>query len=206
MIRLFLALPLAGALGLALFSFMAWMVDNGHQRSPDNSETLSFNMVMVEQEQEVQRRQRAVPEQPEMPEPPPEAQTSQSHAEVTPLNSMSSLPSLDLNTSIDGLAINAPTFSDFGSNQQAMPLYRVEPRYPAKALKRGAEGHVIMSFTIDETGRPIDIQVTDANPRRMFEREAMRALKKWKYQPKVVDGKAIAQVGQTVKLEFKLAK
>ncbi len=206
MIRLFLALPLAGALGLALFSFMAWMVDNGHQRSPDDNETLSFNMVMVEQEQEVQRRQRAVPEKPEMPEPPPEAQTSQSQAEVTPLNSMSSLPSLDLNTSIDGLAINAPTFSDFGSNQQAMPLYRVEPRYPAKALKRGSEGHVIMSFTIDETGRPIDIKVTDANPRRMFEREAMRALKKWKYQPKVVDGKAIAQVGQTVKLEFKLAK
>ncbi|UPR54906.1 energy transducer TonB [Vibrio cyclitrophicus] len=206
MIRLFLALPLAGALGLALFSFMAWMVDNGHQRSPDDNETLSFNMVMVEQEQEVQRRQRAVPEKPEMPEPPPEAQTSQFQAEVTPLNSMSSLPSLDLNTSIDGLAINAPTFSDFGSNQQAMPLYRVEPRYPAKALKRGAEGHVIMSFTIDETGRPIDIKVTDANPRRMFEREAMRALKKWKYQPKVVDGKAIAQVGQTVKLEFKLAK
>ena len=206
MIRLFLALPLAGALGLALFSFMAWMVDNGHQRSPDNSDTLSFNMVMVEAEQEVQRRQRAVPEQPEMPDPPPEAQVSQSQAEVTPLNSMSSLPSLDLNTSVDGLAINAPTFSDFGSNQQAMPLYRVEPRYPAKALKRGAEGHVIMSFTIDEMGRPVDIQVTDANPRRMFEREAMRALKKWKYQPKVVDGKAIAQVGQTVKLEFKLAK
>jgi len=206
MIRLFLALPLAGALGLALFSFMAWMVDNGHQRSPDESETLSFNMVMVEQEQEVQRRQRAVPEKPEMPEPPPEAQTSQSQAEVTPLNSMSSLPSLDLNTSIDGLAINAPTFSDFGSNQQAMPLYRVEPRYPAKALKRGAEGFVIMSFTINETGRPVDIKVTDANPRRMFEREAMRALKNWKYQPKVVDGKAIAQVGQTVKLEFKLAK
>ncbi len=206
MIRLFLALPLAGALGLALFSFMAWMVDNGHQRLPDESETLSFNMVMVEQEQEVQRRQRAVPEKPEIPEPPPEAQTSQSQAEVTPLNSMSSLPSLDLNTSIDGLAINAPTFSDFGSNQQAMPLYRVEPRYPAKALKRGAEGFVTLSFTIDETGRPTDIQVTDANPRRMFEREAMRALKKWKYQPKVVDGKAIAQVGQTVKLEFKLAK
>jgi protein TonB len=206
MIRLFFALPLAGALGLALFSFMAWMVDNGHQRSPDNSETLSFNMVMVEQEQQVQRRQRAVPEQPEMPEPPPDAQTSQSQAEVTPLNSMSSLPSLDLNTSVDGLAINAPTFSDFGSNQQAMPLYRVEPRYPAKALKRGVEGYVIMSFTIDETGRPVDIQVTDARPRRMFEREAMRALKKWKYQPKVVNGKAIAQVGQTVKLEFKLAK
>ncbi|MEZ9038369.1 energy transducer TonB [Vibrio cyclitrophicus] len=206
MIRLFLALPLAGALGLALFSFMAWMVDNGHQRSPDDSETLSFNMVMVEQEQEVQRRQRAIPEKPEMPEPPPEAQMSQSQAEVTPLNSMSSLPSLDLNTSIDGLAINAPTFSDFGSNQQAMPLYRVEPRYPAKALKRGAEGFVSLSFTIDETGRPIDIEVIEANPRRMFEREAIRALKKYKYQPKVVDGKSTPQFGQTFTFEFKLDK
>ena len=206
MIRLFLALPIASALGLALFSFMAWMVDNGHQRAPEKSESLTFNMVMVEQEQEVQRRQRAVPEQPEMPEPPPEAQASTSQASVTPMNTLSSLPALDLNTSIDGLAINAPTFSDFGTNQQAMPLYRVEPRYPAKALKRGAEGYVIMSFTIDETGRPIDIQVTEANPRRMFEREAMRALKKWKYQPKVIDGKAIAQLGQTVRLEFKLAK
>ena len=63
-----------------------------------------------------------------------------------------------------------------------------------------------MSFTIDEQGRPTDVKVTDAKPRRMFEREAVKALKKWKYQPKVIDGKTIAQVGQTVKLEFTLAK
>lgn len=206
MIRFLLALPLAGALGLALFSFMAWMVDNGHNRAPESSESLSFNMVMVEAEQDVQRRQRSVPEQPETPEPPPEAKVSQSTAEVTPLTPMTSLPSLGLDTSIDGLAINAPTFSDFGSNQQAMPLYRVEPRYPAKALKRGAEGFVVMQFTIDPTGRPTDVKVLEANPRRMFEREAVRALKKWKYQPKVIEGRAVAQVNQTVKLEFKLAK
>ena len=52
MIRLFLALPIASGLGLTLFSFMAWMVDNGHQRAPDKSESLTFNMVMMEQEQE----------------------------------------------------------------------------------------------------------------------------------------------------------
>ncbi|MBW3698118.1 energy transducer TonB [Vibrio sp. T187] len=206
MLRFLIALPLAGVLGLALFSFMAWMVDNGHQREAEQSESLSFNMVMVEAEQEVQRRQRSVPEQPKAPEPPPESQVSQSKAEVTPITPMTSIPSLGLDTSIDGLAINAPTFSDFGANQQAMPLYRVEPRYPAKALKRGAEGYVVMQFTIDETGRPVDVEVLEANPRRMFEREAVRALKKWKYQPKVIDGKSIAQLNQTVRLEFKLAK
>jgi protein TonB len=63
-----------------------------------------------------------------------------------------------------------------------------------------------MSFTIDETGQPTDIEVLEAEPKRVFEREAIRALRNWKYQPKLVDGKAVTQPGQSVKLEFKLAK
>ncbi|MDF5586334.1 energy transducer TonB, partial [Vibrio parahaemolyticus] len=49
-------------------------------------------------------------------------------------------------------------------------------------------------------------EVIEAEPQRMFEREAIRALKKWKYQPKVEDGVSIEQYGQTAKVEFKLAK
>lgn len=204
--RVILAIPLAAAIALSLFSFMAWMVDKSHHRAPEASEALSFNMVMVENEQEVRRRQRSVPEQPKAPEPPPEAKMSQAQTQMTAMTPMTSLPSLGLDTAIDGLAISAPTFADFTSNQEVMPLYRVEPRYPAKAKKRGLEGEVVLSFTIDPTGRPIDISIVSATPKRVFEREAIRALKKWKYQPKVVGGKAVAQVGQTVKVEFELAK
>ena len=204
--RVILAIPLAAAIALSLFSFMAWMVDKGHYRSSEASEALSFNMVMVENEQEVRRRQRSVPEQPKAPEPPPEAKMSRAQTQMTALTPMTSLPSLGLDTAIEGLAISAPTFADFTSNQEVMPLYRVEPRYPSKAKKRGLEGEVILSFTIDPTGRPVDISIVSATPKRVFEREAIRALKKWKYQPKVVNGKAIAQVGQTVKVEFELAK
>nr|WP_253649417.1 energy transducer TonB [Vibrio tubiashii] len=181
------------------------MVDISHRRAPEPSEALSFNMVMVENEQDVQRRQRSVPEQPQAPEVPEQMPRSQANTQLTQVSPVAQ-PMLGLDTAIDGLAISAPTFGDFGVNQQAMPLYRVEPRYPTKALKRGAEGYVVMKFTIDPTGKPIDVEVVEANPKRMFEREAIRALKKWKYQPKVVDGGAIAQLGQTVRLEFKIAK
>ncbi|PSV49837.1 energy transducer TonB [Photobacterium indicum] len=202
--RLVLALPISIFVALGLFTFMAWMVDNGHQGSPEQSQNLAFDMVMVEQEQDAQRRQRTVPEKPETPEPPPEAvpKSSQS-ATSTPVPSM---PNLGLDTAVTGLAINLPTFSDFGANQQAMLLYRVEPRYPARAMKQKAEGYVVLSFTIDPQGRPTTIDVIDAKPRRLFEKEAVRALRKWKYQPKVVDGKSIAQVGQTVRLEFKISQ
>lgn len=205
--RLMLAAPVAVVMAFAVFSFMAWMVDNGNRKPPASKPALSFNMVMVEHEQDVQRRHRSVPEKPKMPEAPKQSPVSDvSSADVSPMNSIESLPALGLDTSIHGLAIDAPTFGDFGVNQQAMPITRVEPVYPARAQKRRIEGFVSLRFTIDKTGRPTDIEVVDSEPKRIFDREAVRALGKWKYQPQIIDGKAVEQPGQTVKVEFKLAK
>ncbi|HIF9454885.1 TPA: energy transducer TonB [Photobacterium damselae] len=216
MLRVLMAFPLAILLAGGLFTFMAWMVDNGSRQEPESTPPLSFNMVMVEQESEVQRRQRVVPPKPEAPKPPPQVMPSQSKPTSVSTLPVASISSLGLDTSISGIAVSAPKFGkiegtanlgagiNVGSNQQAMPLYRVEPRYPARALKQGAEGYVVLQFTIDTQGRPSDISVVEAKPRRLFERDAMRALRKWKYQAKVIDGQAVEQPGQTVKLEFKI--
>ncbi|PSB86260.1 energy transducer TonB [Photobacterium damselae subsp. damselae] len=216
MLRVLMAFPLAILLAGGLFTFMAWMVDNGSRQEPESTPPLSFNMVMVEQESEVQRRQRVVPPKPEAPKPPPQVMPSQSKPTSVSTLPVASISALGLDTSISGIAVSAPKFGkiegsanlgagiNVGSNQQAMPLYRVEPRYPARALKQGAEGYVVLQFTIDTQGRPSDISVVEAKPRRLFERDAMRALRKWKYQAKVIDDQAVEQPGQTVKLEFKI--
>ena len=204
--RLLLALPASLLISVSLFSFMAWMVDKGNQRAPEASEAVRFDMVMVENEADVQRRQRSVPEQPEPPQAPEPMDLSQADTQMEPMSQMTPASALGLNTALEGIAISAPNLKGTMGNQQALPLYRVDPRYPSKALKRRVEGYVIMRFTIDATGRPKDIEVIEAEPERMFEREAIRALKKWKYQPKVEDGVSIEQFGQTAKVEFKLAK
>ena len=204
--RLLLALPASLLISVSLFSFMAWMVDKGNQRAPEASEAVRFDMVMVENEAVVQRRQRSVPEQPEPPQAPEPMDLSQADTQMEPMSQMTPVSALGLNTALEGIAISAPNLKGTMGNQQALPLYRVDPRYPSKALKRRVEGYVIMRFTIDATGRPKDIEVIEAEPQRMFEREAIRALKKWKYQPKVEDGVSIEQFGQTAKVEFKLAK
>ncbi|KJF95242.1 energy transducer TonB [Photobacterium leiognathi] len=216
MIRLLMALPLAIAVALGLFTFMAWMVDNGNHKAPDNKEPLAFNMVMVEKEQAPQRRQRVAPPPPETPEPPPEAKPPMSKMATASVQPVASVNSLGLDTAVTGIAINMPKFSDFSSaaavvgepsvglSQQAMPLYRVEPRYPPRALKQGKEGYVVLKFTIDPQGRPIDISVVEAKPSRLFNKEAIRALRKWKYQPQEQNGTAVAQYGQTARIEFKL--
>lgn len=204
--RLLLALPVSLLISVSLFSFMAWMVDNGNQRAPKASEAVRFDMVMVENDADIQRRQRSVPEQPEPPKAPEPMDLSQVNTQVEPMSQVTPTSALGLNTALDGIAISAPNLKGTMGNQQALPLYRVEPRYPSKAQKRKVEGYVVLRFTIDATGRPKDIEVVEAEPSRMFERESIRALRNWKYQPKVENGVSIEQFGQTVRLEFKLPK
>ena len=78
------------------------------------------------------------------------------------------------------------------------------PKYPTQAARDGKEGWVQLSFTIDELGGVTDVEVIDAEPKRIFDREAKRALRKWKYRPKIIDGKPQKQPGLQVQLDFKL--
>ncbi len=97
-----------------------------------------------------------------------------------------------------------PNHSWTQADRGATPLVRVEPRYPTDAARDGISGWVQLAFTIDTTGAVIDVSVIAAEPARVFEREAIRALRRWKYQPKVVDGVAVKQPNMQVQLDFNL--
>lgn len=95
---------------------------------------------------------------------------------------------------------------NFGTGDgDARPIVRVEPKYPTVAARDGIEGWVKLSFSITASGTVNNIQVIDAEPKRMFNQAARRALAKWKYKPNIQAGKAQAQDGMMVMLDFKLA-
>ncbi|MPW36168.1 energy transducer TonB [Vibrio sp. B1Z05] len=206
--RLLIALPMALLLTFFVFGFMTWLVNLGKSPLPEQQSIVRFDILQVEQDSHSQRRQRQLPEPPQTPTKPPEIKTSHSsQVSDTPFTMQKfELPLVAVDTAVSGLAIANPGPVSIGQNQQVMPLQRIEPRYPARALSRKIEGYVVMSFTINDRGRPTDIKIVDSKPKRIFDREAMRALQRWKYQPLVVNGKAIAQKGQTLKLEFRLQK
>jgi protein TonB len=66
------------------------------------------------------------------------------------------------------------------------------------------EGWVSLSFDVNKKGDVDNILVLDSSHKRVFDREAIRALKKWKYKPKMVDGLPKESIGLTEVLEFKL--
>ncbi|UJF18390.1 energy transducer TonB [Vibrio sp. SS-MA-C1-2] len=208
MVRWLLSLPLAIVLTVGLFSFMSWMVDFGGHSVPEDKGRLSYDLVMIEPESETARRHRQLPEPPEVPETPEiptavnQSQQQKSISTVSPIK----MANIALSTDVEGVSLTAPTSMNIGQNQQIMPLHRQNPRYPRRALQRKIEGYVILSFTIDVKGKPKDIKVIEAEPTRVFDREAKSALRRWQYQPMIVDGQVQDRVGQTVKLEFKINK
>lgn len=84
-----------------------------------------------------------------------------------------------------------------------LPIVRVAPVYPARALSRGLEGHVDLSFTVTAAGTvrdPIILFSTSS----LFERAATRAVLKFKYKPRVVDGIPVDVPGVKTRITFRI--
>lgn len=86
----------------------------------------------------------------------------------------------------------------------AIPLVRVPPRYPERALSRGVEGRVLVGFTIDRAGNVTAPEVLAAEPPNVFDRAAVEAVSQWKYNPKVRNGRPIERPGMKIAIPFRL--
>lgn len=92
----------------------------------------------------------------------------------------------------------------FGDSD-VIALVQPKPNYPAQALSRKIEGWVMVRFNITIEGTVDSVEVVDSKPKGVFEREAVRAAWRYKFKPKLVDGKPVEQVA-TLPFEFTLEK
>ncbi len=90
-------------------------------------------------------------------------------------------------------------------SEEAEAVFRVQPLYPANAARDKLEGWVELSFNVNERGRTENIEVIESS-HIIFNREAKKALKRWRYFPKVIDGAAVKTDTYTLRLDFSLKK
>jgi len=89
------------------------------------------------------------------------------------------------------------------SDRDALPLVRIEPQYPQQARQRGLEGWVQVRFTISTSGSVKDAVVVKSS-NSLFERSALEAVSRWKYQPQLRNGKPAEAPDQQVVLRFRM--
>ena len=63
------------------------------------------------------------------------------------------------------------------------PISTPAPRYPTDAYRAGTSGEVQVEFTVAADGSVSDVRVVRASPPRVFDREAVAAVKRWRFQP-----------------------
>jgi len=76
-----------------------------------------------------------------------------------------------------------------------VPIVKVAPIYPSLAQRRGIEGECLVEYSVTTTGAVRDPVALECTPKGMFERASIRAALKFKYKPRVIDGKPAEVTG-----------
>ena len=161
-----------------------------------NRHTLEFVRVKRNENLNVEEQTPDKPDKP--PDVPPEV-PPQDMDLVDPNAPTISIPPPTVSNSVD---IGGPAGMNVAEGDY-LPIVRVAPVYPARALSRGIEGYVDMSFTVTITGSVINPIVLFSTS-SLFERAATRAVVKFKYKPRVTDGIPVEVSGVKTRISFKI--
>jgi protein TonB len=177
---------------------MQLLIVTGKQALTDPRERHKLEFVRVKRNENLNVEDIIPEKPPKPPETPPET-PPQEMDNVNPDSPKINVapPSVNANTDIGGPGGMNIAEGDY------LPIVRVAPVYPARALSRGLEGFVDLSFTVTTAGTvedPIVLQSTSS----LFERAAIRAVLKFKYKPRVVDGVPVSVPGVKTRISFQL--
>ncbi len=198
-------------IALSLFWAMQYMITNNQQsfKKTDNLRMTEF--VRLKRDSQIQSKERSIPEKPkpkERPEQPKmQMQTAQVAKTVVPDMDM---PNLDIplqtnsfsGSVLTGIQLQAGP-GEISTN--VIPLVRIPPTYPMRAASRRIEGWVKVEFTITKEGSVTDAIVVASQPSSIFNRAALKAIKRWKFKPHIIAGETYEQRAVQT-LEFKLSK
>jgi protein TonB len=184
----------------ALFVLMFKLISSGGGKNQDLEAISGIRFGPVDIPDEVTRRSRRVPPKPPPPKkPPPPPKMEIANQQVISTMPKLDMPDLDLPL-VGGEGMFIGNFGTVDKTEEGdiIPLVVIRPMYPREAAMKGIEGWVKVEFTITELGTVKDPRVLDSDPPRIFNREALRAILKWKFKPRVVDGVAIERTATQI--------
>jgi protein TonB len=192
--RILISSGLGLVVTFGLFILMNTLI-SGSSRAGDAGQSAELqDFVRVQREESVREKERTIPKRPEVQKRPPTPTQAVQQEQVQNQQMDLDLPKIDLAAG-PGSGVYIP--SSVGTNRGAgfgdgdlIPIVRIEPQYPREALINGISGYVRVSFTVMEDGsvEPGSVKVIEAKPPRLFDSAAQRAVARWKFKPRIVDG------------------
>ena len=189
-LRYLSALILGVLISLGLFFLMQSLIDSGEQNTNASSEGQIMEFIRIREDETLSIKDRRKPQKPKPPKEPPPPPKLIVEKQVKPtMNRIKiEIPNIDL----PSIAGGGPFLGNWAGNPLAegdvLPIVRIDPQWPREALIEGIEGYVVVEVTIGADGSVKDVRVIQAEPKRMFDRNVIRAVLKWKFKPRIING------------------
>jgi periplasmic protein TonB len=197
--RYFISILIASGVTFGLFWIMQALVASGNMQLDESDTGKILDMVRVDRNEEIIREDRRPERPPEIEETPPDLDMPDMNPNRPDRGGVSfARANVDSSANISGAGIGGAMDGEY------LPIIKVQPVYPRRAQERGVSGFVLVEFTVTETGSVIDPVVIEADPPGYFERAALRAVVKFKYKPKVVNGEPVQVAGVRNIITFEL--
>ena len=166
-------------------------------KAQEKGETLNYEINPVESiiEPIIDREPPELRQRVETPPPPP---TIERIVSTKPTESI---------TTVDGAIpvfvppkLDSQVFTIAVSDRDAQPLVRIPPNMPPRAEK---SGHCNVRFDVSPDGAPFNVSATYCT-QKLFENATVKSVQKWKYNPKIINGRNVARVGVENKVTYRL--
>jgi protein TonB len=194
-IRLITGLPGAIVVTAAIFLILASVIATREdvQLTEDKSVQINVTRQLQDTSQQAQQDfQRPVLDQP--PPPPPTVTDTDFVPEMSV--QMGELPDMS-NVDMD-------IGTGFNPDRDAQPLVRIPPQYPQRCMSRAESLEAVtVEFDVTPEGNVVNPRVINTT-NSCLNRAAMRAVERWRYNPKIVDNVAEPRLGVRTTIEFRL--
>ncbi|WP_409433456.1 energy transducer TonB [Litorimonas sp. RW-G-Af-16] len=195
-VRWLLFVPVAAIVTLALFVLMMTLIAEEF-KPQDKLEAASFEINPKVEDIKVIQRETKVDKVKKVITPPPPPMIERAKADK-PTERIASLEGAI--PEFEAPKIDRQNFKIAVSDRDAQPLVRIPPIMPPRAEK---SGHCNVKFDVSPEGQPFNVTATYCT-QSLFERASVKSVQKWKYNPKIVDGRSVSRAGVESKITFQL--
>jgi len=199
-VRLVIGLMIGLAITAGLFWMMQYLIATADRSLNESNTGALVDFVRLKRDESVQRRQ-LKPKKPPPPEAPPPQPPTPKLENLDPSAEKIAISAVPVETDIE----MSGGFSLGVGEGDYLPIVKVAPIYPARALQRGLEGFCVVQYTVTSLGTIKDpVVVEDQCSSSLFHRASLQAALKFKYKPRVIDGEAVEVPGVQNKFTYEI--
>ena len=187
------------AITLVLFWMMPYLIETADRQLDKAGSTSLVDFVRVRRDETGHRRE-LKPRKPLPPQSPPPLPSTPQFESLNPSAETIAVSVAPAETEIQ---ISGAGFSLGVGEGDYLPIVKVAPMYPQRALSRGIEGYCVVQYTVTRQGTIRDpLVIEDQCTSTMFHRPSLQAALKFKYKPRVIDGQAVEVPGVQNKFTY----